>query len=262
MGRKWDIEGPVLERAMKAYPDINEIVPYSTPVVSFGNPVNAIVLTVGINPSSREFLTGGKNKKVLSLGKKRLVDLEVLGIKEPRHLTEEMATRVVEGCFNYFSQSSKPYMAWFKHLETHVNKFFNSSYRDSSAAHLDLVQWATDPVWGNIKDLTKRNSLLDGDVDFLRYQIESSPHEVIFLNGKQVFEQLTRHKIVSAVADKPFTYQTKSGKNRSISLYHGASANGTPVVGWSRTFPGHHISGQALTGVVEKLHNHFKQHIR
>jgi hypothetical protein len=147
-------------------------------------------------------------------------------------------------------------------ISYNVNKFFGSSYREFSAAHLDLVQWATDPVWGNIKDPTVKSLLLEGDVDFLRYQIESSPHRVIFINGKQVFEQLTKNGIVSAVADEPFTYQTKSGKNSSVSLYHGSSSNGTPVVGWSRTFPGHHISDNALVGVVEKLHQHFKKHIR
>ena len=262
MGRKLIIETPVLERAMKPYPAIKEIVPYSTPVVSFGNPANANVLTIGINPSSLEFLSGGKNKKVLPVGKKRLVDLEVLQIKEPQQLTEEMAAQVVEGCFNYFSQSSKPYMTWFKHLDNNVNAFFGSSYREFTAAHLDLVQWATDPVWGNIKDPKTKNLLLHGDVDFLRYQIESTPHEVIFLNGKQVFEQLTNNKIVSAVANEPFTYLTKSGKPSSVSLYHGSSSNGTPVVGWSRTFPGHHISDKALVGVVEKLHQHFKHHLR
>lgn len=261
MGRNLAIESLVLERAMKPYPDIKEIVPFSTPVVSFGNPTNASVLTIGINPSSLEFLSGGKIKKVLPLGMKRLVDLEVLKVEDPMQLTEELAYRVVEGCYNYFSETSKPYMTWFKHLDNNVNKFFGSSYREFSAAHLDLVQWATDPVWGNIKDPAIKNLLLEGDVDFLRYQIESSPHRVIFINGKQVFEQLTENRIVNAVADEPFTYQTKSGKNSSVSFYHGSSSNGTPVVGWSRTFPGHHISDNALVGVVEKLHQHFKKHI-
>jgi hypothetical protein len=261
MGRNLAIESLVLERAMKPYPDIKEIVPFSTPVVSFGNPVDANVLTIGINPSSLEFLSGGKLKKVLPLGKKRLVDLEVLKVEDPMQLTEEMAYRVVEGCYNYFSETSKPYMTWFKHLDKNVNQFFGSSYRGFSAAHLDLVQWATDPVWGKIEDSNTRNLLLEGDVDFLRYQINSTPHKVVFLNGKQVFEQLTSNNIVNAVAKEPFTYQTKSGKSSSISFYHGSSSNGTPVVGWSRTFPGHHISDQALTGVVEKLHQHFKRYV-
>ena len=256
------IEERVIERAMKPYPKIEEIVPYSTPVVSFGNPVNARVLTVGINPSSLEFLTGGKTKSVLTNGKKRLVDLEVLGIKDPKQLTREMAAQVVDGCYNYFKQYSNPYMTWFKHLDTNVNKYFKAGYRDETAAHLDLVQWATNPVWGKIKDSSTRDLLLEGDVDFLRFQIESSPHEVIFLNGKQVFEQLTTHKIVSADVGHPIYYQTKTGKRSSVSFYHGSAANGTPVVGWSRTFPGHHISDEALVGVVNKLHDHFEKNIK
>ena len=261
MSGPYEIDERVIERAMKPYPIIKEIVPYSTPVVSFGNPANAKVLTVGINPSSLEFLTGGKIKSVLSNGKKRLVDLEVLGIKDPKQLTKEMAIQVVEGCYNYFKQSSNPYMTWFKHLDTKVNQYFKAGYRDDTAAHLDLVQWATNPVWGKITNSSIKDLLLEGDVDFLRYQIESAPHEVIFLNGKKVFEQLTTYKIVNADASHPIHYQTKTGKRSSVSFYYGSTTNGTPVVGWSRTFPGHHISDKALPGIVEKLHNHFRKYV-
>jgi hypothetical protein len=260
MDKVMEIDERVIQRAMKPFPNIKEIVPYSTPVVSFGNPTNARVLTVGINPSSLEFLTAGKNKKVLPFGEKRLVDLEVLGINEAQDITREAAVKVIQGCYGYFDVSAKPYMTWFKHLNENVNKFFNTDYREKSAAHVDLVQWATDPVWGNISNPATKNLLLDGDVDFLRYQIDSDPHEVVFLNGKQVFEQLTEHKIVSAKIEQTIHYQTKSGKSIPVNLYLGSTANRTLVMGWSRTFPGHHISDLALPNVVEQLHNHFNKY--
>jgi hypothetical protein len=257
-----EIEERVIERAMEPYPKISEIVPFSTPVISFGNPVHARVLTVGINPSSLEFLTAGKHKKVLPTGEKRLVDLQVLGIKEASGLTREAAIRVIQGCYGYFDSSSKPYMTWFKHLNKNVCNFFGADYRKGSAAHVDLVQWATDPVWGNISNPATRESLLDGDVEFLKYQIDSNAHLVIFMNGKQVFEQLTAHKIVKANIDQTIRYQTKLGKSIPINFYKGITENKTLVLGWSRTFPGHHISNEALPKVVEQLHNHFEKYAR
>jgi hypothetical protein len=252
------IEERVIERAMADYPNIKELVQFSTPVVSFGYPTNARVVTVGINPSSLEFLTSGKNKKILSASKKKLVDLESLGISNPKALNREMAIKVIEGSYRYFNEDSKPYMTWFDHLNDNVNSYFKCNYRDGSAAHLDLVQWATDPVWGNIKDKNVKSGLLKDDVDFLRYQINSQKFEVIFLNGRQVFEQLTNHKIIEATEAETITYLTKTGKSLPVTFYQGESQNGSLVVGWSRTFPGHHISKEALAGVIEKLHKHFE----
>ncbi|CAN2189655.1 hypothetical protein MCEPAE42_00498 [Candidatus Nanopelagicaceae bacterium] len=256
MNLDYVIEERVIERAMATYPEIKELVEFSTPVVSFGYPSSARMVTVGINPSSLEFLTPGKNKKILPANKKKLVDLETLRVKSPKALDREQAIKVIEGCYSYFN--IKPY-DWFDHLNRNVNSYFKCNYRDGSAAHLDLVQWATDPVWGNIEDESIKSGLLQGDVDFLRYQINTKKFEVIFLNGRQVFEQLTRHKIVEAVEADTVTYLTKTGKLLPVTFYQGQSQNGSCVLGWSRTFPGHHISGEALPGIVEKLHNHFER---
>ena len=255
------IEERVIERAMANYPQIPQLVEFSTPVVSFGYPSNARMVTVGINPSSLEFLTADKNKKILPAAEKRLVDLEMLGVSNPKALTRETAIKVINGCYRYFDKTSKPYMKWFRHLNDNVNDYFDCDYRDGTAAHLDLVQWATHPVWGKIKDYGVREELLQSDADFLRFQINQKKYEVIFMNGKQVYEQLTNNKIVQAVAVETVTYLTTSGKSRPVTFYQGKSQNGTPVIGWSRTFPGHHISKESLPGVIEKLHKHFERAI-
>ena len=44
-----------LKRIMEPYPQDSFVIPGSTPVVSFGDPSKASVVTIGINPSSREF---------------------------------------------------------------------------------------------------------------------------------------------------------------------------------------------------------------
>ena len=88
MSEAYTIEDRVIERAMAPYPEIAEIVPSSTPVVSFGYPNKAIVATLGINPSSNEFQVGNGNKNLLAFGSKKLVDTEVLGVDSPKQLNE------------------------------------------------------------------------------------------------------------------------------------------------------------------------------
>jgi hypothetical protein len=56
-----EIKKRVLERVMTPYPKNCHLVPYSTPVVSFGNPETSTVATLGINPSSGEFFDKKKN---------------------------------------------------------------------------------------------------------------------------------------------------------------------------------------------------------
>jgi hypothetical protein len=249
-----EIPQRVIDRAMAAYPAIEELVAGSTPVVSFGNPATAKIITIGINPSSSEFQKSGKSKDLLPVGKKRLVDQETLGINNPTSLTREQAIQVIEGCYDYFfSKPHNPYMTWFKHLNQNVNKHFGLDYRDASAAHLDLVQWATDPVWGGIKSDSVRAELLKSDAEFLRYQVGMKNHDIVFMNGSQVTEQLLATGIVEVSLTKETSYKTKSGKPRKLEFYRGKTFNGSLVLGWSRTFPGHYISEKALPAVVQEL---------
>lgn len=254
------IEERVIERAMATYPSIAELVSGSTPVVSFGNPGLAKIITIGINPSSSEFQKPGKSKDLLPFGKKRLVDSETLGINNPVSLTRDQAIQVIEGCYDYFhSKPHNPYMTWFKHLNENINIHFGLDYRDGSAAHLDLVQWATDPVWGGIESDSVKAELLKSDSEFLRYQVGVKNHDIVFMNGSQVTEQLVGTGIVEVTLTKEANYKTKSGKPRKLEFYKGKTFNGSLVLGWSRTFPGHYISEEALPAVVSELHNFMDQ---
>ena len=181
MSDEYVIEERVIERAMATYPDIPEIVKYSTPVVSFGYPVGSRVATLGINPSSNEFQIGNGNKEPLASSEKRLVDTEVLGLDNNQSLSRDQAIEVINGCYTYFN--NKPY-SWFDDLDNYVLKPTGSSYKDGSACHLDLVQWATDPVWQNEKmSKSKRKILLDSDKEFLEYQLSNYDFDYVFLNG-------------------------------------------------------------------------------
>ena len=262
MSGEYIIEERVVERAMASFPRIPELVLSSTPVVSFGNPSNAKIVTIGINPSSNEFQVSGKSKKLLPSNKKRLVDLEVLGVDKPNSLTRSQAIEVVQGCYEYFNKRKhNPYMTWFKHLNTYVNGHLGADYLNGSAAHLDLVQWATDPVWGGIKSESKKSELLESDAEFLRYQVAAKNYGVVFMNGSQVTDQLIATGIVEVSVKEAATYKTKSGKHRKFELYKGVTSNGSLALGWSRTFPGHYISKEALPGVVQVLHAFMDRYI-
>jgi hypothetical protein len=65
------------------------------------------------------------------------------------------------------------------------------SYYDGSACHLDLVQWATDPVWGKIPSSAAREALLEDGVPHLRAQLTRENVRLVLLNGRQVIDQVT-----------------------------------------------------------------------
>ena len=91
-----------------------EVIPGSTPVVSFGDFTKSKIATIGINPSSAEFSDKSKNATCNGLfpaGKKRLVDLETVGIlsTDPSdddtaetYLGQEGAEQIWTGCRDYF----------------------------------------------------------------------------------------------------------------------------------------------------------------
>jgi len=185
MDSNYVIEERVIERTMADYPNIKELVEFSTPVVSFGYPKGARVATLGINPSSNEFQIGNGNKNPLRPGEKRLVDTLAIGTDKPKSLTRDQAIAVIKGCYSYFNV--KPY-EWFKKLEQTILTPSGFSYYDNTACHLDLVQWATDPVWQSIKDKNVTKALLEADQDFLEFQLKEYDFEVIFLNGGTVMK--------------------------------------------------------------------------
>jgi hypothetical protein len=263
MTTKFIIEDRVIERAMATYPTIEQLVVGSTPVVSFGNPGPAKMITIGINPSSSEFQVFGKSKNLLPVEKKRLVDLETLGIENPKSLNREQALKVIEGCYDYFdTKSHNPYLTWFKHLNDNINKHFGLDYLDGSAAHLDLVQWATDPVWGGIKSEDTKDELLRSDAEFLRYQVGAKKYDIVFMNGREVRDQLVATGIVEVTKTKSTSYQTRSMRTMPLEFFRGSTSNGSLVLGWSKPFPGHYIWDESLPAVVQELHQFMDEQTR
>ena len=205
------------------------VVKNSTPVVSFGNPYKALVATVGINPSSKEFLDNKNN--ILPQDQKRLVDLDSLNKTNLNQLDEKDAERIIESCYNYFKTGN--HYKWFDQMEEHVLEPTGYSYFDDTACHLDLIQWATDPVWSGIKSKEVQNMLLEQDKEFFIHQINKYNFETVFLNGKTVVEQVEKLGIVK-LTEVAEVVNLKTG---NISRIKTGKVGQTTFVGWGLNIP-------------------------
>jgi hypothetical protein len=192
----------LLERASEPPPEDCNVVPGSTPVVSFGHPLSPKVATLGINPSSAEFLAGGR---LLEGKKRRLATLTSIEAASYGDIDEGKAAEIIDECATYFR--GNPYRRWFDPLNTILYEALGASYYDETACHLDLVQWATDPIWKELRRV-EQERLLDGDQDFLRKQLKHEGYRVIVVNGATAMgwvqrAGIARWKHTDAIEDPP-----------------------------------------------------------
>ncbi len=174
------------ERAARPPPPGCGVVGGSTPVVSFGNPVGAAVATLGINPSSHEFVGG--DGRLLHGDSRRLATLASLGVGSYHELTRETGALVVDECARYFER--RPYH-WFRPLDGILRAGAGVSYWDGTACHLDLVQWATSPLWGGLGE-AERTRLLGEDTPFLVRQLTEQRFRLVLVNGREAIHRVGR----------------------------------------------------------------------
>jgi len=225
----------VEERIRRPAPPDAAVVPGSTPVIAFGDPNTSRVATLGLNPSRAEFLSpAGK----LLDGDRRFETLPSLGVETLADASEQQVASVWEGCRTYFRRN--PYRRWFDQLES-ILAGVSASYYSGSACHLDLVQWATDPVWGRL-DAQAVVRLMSDDVPFVRRQLMTSPIELVLLNGRRVLDefQLALNSRLEMQVDLLTSGRTSS------SLYAGTLPSGIRVIGWSMNL-------QSSYGITKEL---------
>lgn len=214
------------------------VVPSSYPVTSFGDVNRARVLTVGINPSSSEFMNSGGNG-LLPGAEKRLVDSSVLGIPADTELDVNEARVVLEGNKNYFRTGN--HYKWFDDMEKWALNPLGYSYFDGTAAHVDVLQWATHPVWSGIEDEVFTPEIIGDDLNLLRSILSRRTYDLVLINGKTVYEFFRAHKLFHLDEE---TELILGGKKRWFRSGH---IGGSKMLQWSVNIP-HYASGTETLG--------------
>ena len=202
-------------------PEHLSVLPGSTPVLFRGHQPTAHVATVGINPSVREFFTRGGEE--LDRNSRRFETLSSLGIRSMADATENEMARIQQRCLEYFEVN--PYMEWFTPIEGMIHAITGASYFDGSACHLDLVQWATTPLWGRLETTVRRELLSTGRA-LVEAQLQNRLLDVIYLNGKTVCDAISG---VVPLSSRTARFRGEGSQRRFFRGVHG----GALVVGCS-----------------------------
>jgi len=211
-------------RIRRPAPDGVRVVEGSTPVVAFGDVRKARVATLGWNPSKAEFRDGDGRELVGD--SRRLETLTSLNCQDLTTAPRATVARVFRGCNSYFSRH--PYHRWFDRLDK-VLKCADYSFYDGSACHLDLVQWATDPVWSRL-NRSEKEALLRADLPMLFRQLELEHIRLLLLNGKGIVRAY-RERVALALEEAP-------ARRGRVEIYAGRSPRGLLVVGWNINLQG------------------------
>lgn len=160
----------------------SRVIPWSSPVPSFGDPSRALVATLGLNPSNREFVDVDGNE--LRGPHRRFHTLGSLGLAQWSHATGRHLRMMLDSCRGYFTRN--PYDSWFKKLDFVIGGT-RASYYDPrrSACHLDLIPYATSCKWTELRR-EERTSLLTVAGDTLALLLRDAPIRLLILNGASV----------------------------------------------------------------------------
>ena len=120
--------------------------------------------------------------------------------------------------------SVAPYQRWFDVLEK-VLKQIGAGYYDGSACHLDLVQWATDPVWGGL-ETPEKDRLLNSDIPFLGQQLMHENVRLLLLNGIGITQAFEAHLAVHLE-------QVAFRDGNRVRIFRGTANAKLLVIGWN-----------------------------
>lgn len=180
-----EVEGHLVER-LRRTPSPSSV-PGSLPVLFFGDIHKARAATVGLNPSTLEYVDNEGQE--LTGAERRLETLSSLGASSRRSLTVKQARRAIDQMRSYFH--GNVYTGWFA-PHWRVLQGAGHDY-GHDAAHLDLVQEATDPTWSKLANANpgEHDALRTQDMPFLRWLIETFPLHLLLADGKTALNELT-----------------------------------------------------------------------
>jgi hypothetical protein len=169
---------------------------WAAPVVSFGDPQESTVATLGLNPSNLEFVT--PSGEPLLLPHRRFESLESLGIDHWRAARRTHSRRIWTACADYFSRN--PYDAWFRRLDAllvGLGVSYYPSLMARRACHLDLVPYSTTEKWSSLGGA--RRELESLGLPSLLRTLKASSIQVLILNGSGVVRSFERSLGVGAL---------------------------------------------------------------
>lgn len=151
------------------------------PVPFFGEAATARVATIGLNPSHGEFEDAPGQLRAAS----RLPTRAALGVDDWVEASDGVFSRIAQACSCYFRRN--PYWKWFNPLERMLEGIGHGTFVGGGACHLDLVPWATRPIWGRLSEHERRFLLRQGQP--VLHQLLASLHvETLLLNGTTVVD--------------------------------------------------------------------------
>lgn len=209
----------LLERLDSEALSAAKVIPWSSPIPSFGDLSRSTVATLGLNPSNREFVD--ISGKELDGSLRRFHTLKSLGLRKWSDANAQHQKLIMDSCDRYFYQN--PYDGWFKGLDKIISGT-EASYYDTSikACHLDLIPYATACKWTELTS-QQRSLLLTLAGDTLGLLLKDSPVRLLILNGKTVIENL--QQIAGASFEQEsipdWTLPRKSGKGVKGFAYRG-----------------------------------------
>jgi len=162
--------------------DQTGVIPWSSPVPAFGDPSRAVVATLGLNPSNREFVDVDGTE--LSGDRRRFHTLSSLGLQRWADASAHHVHQIAEYCRHYFRRN--PYDTWFRQLDAVISGTGYSYYEQRShACHLDLVPFATQSKWTGLTS-AQRAALLAIAGNTLALLLRESSVRLLILNGASV----------------------------------------------------------------------------
>lgn len=164
------------------------VIPWGSPVPSFGDLSRSSIATLGLNPSNREFVDVEGNE--LDGDFRRFHTLTSLGLTRWSDVNARHIRLIADFCRSYFFRN--PYDEWFRELDQIISGTTASYYHaPAQACHLDLIPYATACKWTELT-VHQRSSLLALVGDTLGLLLRDSPVRLLVLNGKTVVENLQK----------------------------------------------------------------------
>lgn len=245
----------LLEKLTETHLHRAGVIPWSSPVPVFGNLSTSYVGTLGLNPSNREFVD--RSGRELRGPHRRFETLASLGIRRWTNAKEHHIEKIATSCERYFSNN--PYDGWFRKLDLLISDTQTSFYT-GTAAHLDLIPFATVSKWGQLSTRHKA-VLLEAAGDSLALTLNDSAIRLLVLNGASVVAQFrTAFGVhLNSYEVRDWTLQAKS-KRPVLGVAYSGTLDSLGNIALDRTIRvvGFNHNIQSSYGVTREVMNSIK----